>query len=152
MAFESPLIREKVSRGVVTGEVKVVAGGRSVLFLPFEDLGLIIVDEERDPAYKQEDAVFYNARDMAVVRAGSAIFRSYWFRRRFGGKPGQWSGRRYNTVHLPTRFGDAAMPDLHLIDRKPPRRILNPAYIAFLSVYAGFISASAGLLPAVPAQ
>jgi len=64
----SPRMREKVWRGVVTGEVRVVAGARSALFLPFEELGLIIVDEEHDPAYKQEDRVFYNARDMAVVR------------------------------------------------------------------------------------
>src|SRR5690606_312269 len=65
----SPRIREKVWRGIVTGEVQVVAGARSALFLPFENLGLIVVDEEHDPAYKQEDRVFYNARDMAVVRA-----------------------------------------------------------------------------------
>jgi primosomal protein N' (replication factor Y) len=62
-------MREKVWRQVTEGRVSVVAGARSALFLPFADLGLIIVDEEHDPAYKQEDRVFYNARDMAVVRA-----------------------------------------------------------------------------------
>ena len=51
-----------------------MAGARSALFLPFEDLGLIIVDEEHDPAFKQEDRVFYHARDMAVVRARIAGF------------------------------------------------------------------------------
>jgi primosomal protein N' (replication factor Y) (superfamily II helicase) len=65
----APRTREKVWRQVTTGDVRVVAGARSALFLPFENLGLVIVDEEHDPAYKQEDRVFYNARDMAVVRA-----------------------------------------------------------------------------------
>jgi primosomal protein N' (replication factor Y) len=65
----APRMREKVWRQVTEGRVSVVAGARSALFLPFADLGLIIVDEEHDPAYKQEDRVFYNARDMAVVRA-----------------------------------------------------------------------------------
>src|SRR5690606_11278571 len=70
----APRMREKVWRGVVTGEVRVVAGARSALFLPFEDLGLIVVDAEHDPAYRQERRVCYNARDMAVVRARSAEF------------------------------------------------------------------------------
>jgi primosomal protein N' (replication factor Y) len=70
----APRMREKVWRQVTEGRVSVVAGARSALFLPFADLGLIIVDEEHDPAYKQEDRVFYNARDMAVVRAHSADF------------------------------------------------------------------------------
>ncbi|MCA0255175.1 MAG: primosomal protein N' [Proteobacteria bacterium] len=130
----SPRTREKVWRQVTEGEIRVVAGARSALFLPFEELGLIVVDEEHDPAYKQEDRVFYNARDMAVVRA------------RIGGFPvvlcsatpsveSQVNARsgRYNAIHMPTRFGDAALPDLHLIDlrRHPPERggFLSPVLL-----------------------
>ncbi|WP_117195041.1 primosomal protein N' [Rhizobium terrae] len=130
----SPRMREKVWRGVVTGEVQVVAGARSALFLPFENLGLIIVDEEHDPAYKQEDRVFYNARDMAVVRARIGDFpivlvsATPSVESQVNGLSG-----RYNTVHLPTRFGDAALPDLHLIDmrRHPPERggFLSPVLL-----------------------
>ena len=57
-----------------TGAVRVVVGARSALFLPFAELGLIVVDEEHDLAYKQEERVFYNARDMAVVRGHLAGF------------------------------------------------------------------------------
>jgi primosomal protein N' (replication factor Y) (superfamily II helicase) len=61
--------RARIWRGCATGEVKVVVGARSALFLPFTKLRLIVVDEEHDGAYKQEDGVCYHARDMAVVRA-----------------------------------------------------------------------------------
>ena len=60
--------RERIYAGIASGEVKVVAGARSALFLPYSDLGLIVVDEEHETAYKQEDGVHYHARDMAVVR------------------------------------------------------------------------------------
>ena len=53
------------------GEAPVVVGARSALFLPFPDLGLVVVDEEHETAFKQEDGVVYHARDMAVVRARS---------------------------------------------------------------------------------
>lgn len=101
----------KVWRQVTTGQVRVVAGARSALFLPFEDLGLIIVDEEHDPAYKQEDRVFYNARDMAVVRGRIGNFpvvlvsATPSVESRVNGEVG-----RYRPIHLPTRFGDAALP------------------------------------------
>ncbi len=51
------------------GSAQVVVGARSALFLPFRDLGLIVVDEEHESAFKQEEGVIYHARDMAVVRA-----------------------------------------------------------------------------------
>jgi len=65
----SPKRRERLFGAAASGEAKVVAGARSALFLPFRDLGLVVVDEEHEGAYKQEDGVIYNARDMAVVRA-----------------------------------------------------------------------------------
>lgn len=130
----SPRMREKVWRQVTEGQIKVVAGARSALFLPFEDLGLIIVDEEHDPAYKQEERVFYNARDMAVVRG------------RIGGFPVILASAtpsvesrvnadtgRYRRLHLASRFGGAALPDLHLVDmrRHPPARgrFLSPVML-----------------------
>jgi primosomal protein N' (replication factor Y) len=121
----SPRMREKVWRQVTEGHVHVVAGARSALFLPFENLGLIIVDEEHDPAYKQEDRVFYNARDMAVVRGRIGDFpvvlvsATPSVESRVNADQG-----RYNKVHLASRFGGAALPDLHLVDmrRFPPAR------------------------------
>ena len=64
----SPRRRYRTWYAIAAGDVSVVAGARSALFLPYADLGLIVVDEEHDGAYKQEDGVHYHARDMAVVR------------------------------------------------------------------------------------
>ncbi|WP_037398062.1 primosomal protein N', partial [Sinorhizobium fredii] len=130
----APRMREKVWRQVTTGQVRVVAGARSSLFLPFEELGLIIVDEEHDPAYKQEDRVFYNARDMAVVRGRISHFpvvlvsATPSVESRVNGEVG-----RYRPIHLPTRFGDAALPHLGVVDmrRHPPERggFLSPVLL-----------------------
>ena len=60
--------RAHLVAALASGEIKVVAGARSALFLPFADLALIVVDEEHESAYKQDDGVAYHARDMAVVR------------------------------------------------------------------------------------
>ena len=65
----TPVAKARAWQAVARGAVPVVVGARSALFLPFKNLGLIIVDEEHDPSYKQEDGVLYHARDMAVVRA-----------------------------------------------------------------------------------
>ena len=61
--------KEIIWSGIANGEIKVVIGARSSLFLPFKKLGLIIVDEEHDQSYKQDEGVTYNARDMAIARA-----------------------------------------------------------------------------------
>ena len=56
-------------KGITEGKIKIVIGARSALFLPFKNLGIIIVDEEHDVSYKQDEGVSYNARDMAITRA-----------------------------------------------------------------------------------
>ena len=61
--------RRIIWRNIINGKIKLVVGARSSLFLPFQNLGLIVVDEEHDPSYKQEEGVIYNARDMAISRA-----------------------------------------------------------------------------------
>ncbi|HEY9214013.1 MAG TPA: primosomal protein N' [Ancylobacter sp.] len=117
--------RARIFQGVATGEVSVVAGARSALFLPFTDLGLVIVDEEHDGAYKQEDGVHYHARDMAVVRArlvGAPIVLA-------SATPSletEVNARRgrYTRLHLPERFAGTRVPRLEPIDLRregPPR-------------------------------
>lgn len=118
----APRKRERVWRQVAEGKIRVVAGARSALFLPFRELGLIVVDEEHDPAYKQEDRVFYNARDMSVVRGRIGNFpvvlasATPSIESRVNADQG-----RYKRIVLPVRFADAAMPNLAAIDmRKAP--------------------------------
>lgn len=133
----SPRMREKVWRQTAEGQVRVVAGARSSLFLPFKELGLIVVDEEHDPAYKQEDRVFYNARDMAVVRAHIGGFpvllasATPSVESRVNAVQG-----RYGRVALPERYAEAALPDLKSIDmrRHPPARgvFLSPILLGHM--------------------
>ena len=65
----TPRKRKIIWSGVVNNKLKVVIGARSSLFLPFKNLGLIVVDEEHDQSFKQDEGVIYNARDMAISRA-----------------------------------------------------------------------------------
>ncbi|MEO1703001.1 MAG: primosomal protein N' [Pseudomonadota bacterium] len=129
-----PKQRERVWRQVAEGRVRVVAGARSALFLPFQNLQLIIVDEEHDAAYKQEDRVYYNARDMAVVRAHLGGFPAVLV----SATPSVESRhnatvRRYHYLRLDKRYADAALPDIKIIDmrRSPPQRggFLSPALL-----------------------
>ncbi len=66
--------KKKIWHEVIKNEIKIVIGARSSLFLPFKDLGLVIVDEEHDPSYKQDEGLIYNARDMAIARASIENF------------------------------------------------------------------------------
>jgi primosomal protein N' (replication factor Y) len=130
-----PKSRERVWRGVAEGSVRVVAGARSALFLPFGELGLVVVDEEHDPAFKQEDRVFYHARDMAVLRGRFAscpvVLASATpsVESRVNAAHG-----RYRRLLLPGRFAQAALPTLEAVDLRknpPPRgRFLSPTLVS----------------------
>jgi len=129
--------RRRCWRRIAEGRARVVVGARSALFLPFPELGLVIVDEEHDSSYKQEDGVIYHARDMAVVRA------------RIGEIPAilvsatpsletvtNVESGRYRSLHLPARHGGAGLPSVELVDMRrnaPPRqRWLAPTLVTAL--------------------
>lgn len=121
----TPKARRQCWRGTAEGKVKVVIGARSALYLPFADLGLIIVDEEHEAAYKQEEWVSYNARDMAIVRArteGAHIVLASAtpsVETRMNAQAG-----RYQHLMLPARYAARPLPSLSAIDmrRTPPER------------------------------
>ena len=118
-------VRKVTWQAVAEGAAPVVVGARSALFLPFPDLGLVVVDEEHEAAFKQQDGVVYNARDMAVVRA------------RLCGSPAvlvsatpslesvaNVEAGRYAHLRLTSRHGGASMPRIELVDLResPPDR------------------------------
>jgi primosomal protein N' (replication factor Y) len=119
------LERRLTWRAVLRGDAKVVVGARSALFLPFRDLGLIIVDEEHEQAFKQEDGVVYQARDMAVVRGHLAQIPVILASATPSLETMQnVESGRYRYLQLPDRHGLAQMPEVRLIDlrREPPAR------------------------------
>jgi primosomal protein N' (replication factor Y) len=113
------------------GEAQLVVGARSALFLPFRDLGLIVVDEEHDSSYKQEEGALYNARDMAVLRASlndaQVVLASAtpsletWANAEAG---------KYRRLDLTSRFGEAVLPEMAAIDMRledlPAQSWLSP--------------------------
>ena len=104
-------------KAIFSGEAKVIVGTRSSLFLPYKNLALIVLDEEHDNSYKQEDGVIYQGRDMAVLKASidkipiilaSATPSIETLNNVNNGK--------YSIVKLTSRFGEAVMPKVELID------------------------------------
>jgi primosomal protein N' (replication factor Y) (superfamily II helicase) len=127
-------MRGRVWRAVAENRAKLVVGARSALFLPFPDLGLIVVDEEHDASYKQEERVTYQARDMAVLRGSlghiPVVLSS--------ATPSieslvNASQGRYRHIHLAQRYKSAGLPAISAIDMRasPPERghWLSPALV-----------------------
>jgi primosomal protein N' (replication factor Y) len=113
----SPPKRRRVWEGVVSGRARIVVGARSALFLPFRRLKLIVVDEEHDGSFKQEDGFVYQGRDLAVVRAkleGAAVVLA-------SATPSLetlWNAEqgRYRWLRLADRHGTAVLPQVDLVD------------------------------------
>ncbi|MBY6091994.1 primosomal protein N' [Maritimibacter alkaliphilus] len=111
--------RRRAWKMVGQGGAQLVVGARSALFLPYRDLGLIVVDEEHDNSYKQEDGSLYNARDMAVLRAAICGARvvlasatpslESWANAEAG---------KYERIDMTDRFGPAILPDMDAIDMR----------------------------------
>ena len=123
-AVSAPL-RGRVWRAVAENKAKLVVGARSALFLPFPDLGLIVVDEEHDQSYKQEERVTYQARDMAVLRGslGSAPVVLSSATPSIESLVNAEQGR-YRHIRLGTRYKAAGLPAISAIDMRasPPER------------------------------
>lgn len=118
----SAKLRNRIWRKISKGRAEVVVGARSALFLPFQNLNLIIVDEEHDAAFKQEENVFYNARDMAVARAKFAACPIILCSATpsLESRVNAMSGK-YTHVQLKNRYAHASFPRLEAIDlRKDP--------------------------------
>lgn len=121
-------------RAIVSGEARVIVGTRSSLFLPYKNLSLIVLDEEHDNSYKQEDNVIYQGRDMAVLKASidkipiilaSATPSIETLNNVKSGK--------YQSVRLTSRFGEAVMPKIELIDlrqNKPERQEWGQSWLS----------------------
>jgi primosomal protein N' (replication factor Y) (superfamily II helicase) len=130
----TPAVRRETLRAVAEGRANVVVGARSALFLPFPALGLIIVDEEHESAFKQEDGVVYHARDMAVVRArfSDAACVLVSATPSLESVENAASGR-YRRVDLPARHGGAVLPEVRAVDLRahPPERgrFLSPVLV-----------------------
>ena len=134
----SPARRRAVWEDVASGAARIVVGARSALFLPFATLALIVVDEEHDGSYKQEEGFIYQARDLAVARAkiedcaivlvsATPSLETLW----------NAQGGRYRWLRLAKRHGQAVMPRIELVDLResppPPGRWLSPRLAAAMA-------------------
>lgn len=134
----SPVERGRIWKGVARGDVRAVVGARSALFLPYPDLGLIVVDEEHDAGFKQDDRVHYHGRDMSVVRGRLGNFpvilasATPSIESHVNAATG-----RYRHTTLPSRFAGLELPDVKAIDLRatPPDKgnWLSPPLVAAMT-------------------
>ena len=109
--------RREIWRGVARGEIRMVVGTRSALFLPWQKLGLIVIDEEHDTSYKQEDMGNYHARDMAILRAKIAGFPVVLASATPAAETlNNAASGKYAHLRLTSRFGGATLPTIETID------------------------------------
>ena len=127
MAFSNfkKKIKKIIWKGVVENKIKVVVGARSSLFLPFAKLGIIIVDEEHDASYKQDEGIFYNARDMAISRGSFEktpvlLITSIPSVETFN----NIIKKKYSISKLNKRYQDASMPNLEIINLNNKKKFL----------------------------
>lgn len=135
----SPPRRRQVWEAVANGNARIVVGARSALFLPFRTLRLIVVDEEHDSSFKQEEGFIYQARDLAVARAkiegASVLLASATpsLESLYNAQTG-----RYRWLRLSARHGAAQLPDIGLIDMRQtppePGRWLSPPLIKAMAL------------------
>lgn len=124
----SSATKRQIWQAVLKGEARVIIGARSALFLPFQTLGLIVVDEEHDSSYKQEDQITYNGRDMAVLRASleHATILLVSATPSLETVQNMKTGR-YHRLPLTSRHGQAVLPSITPLDmRQQPKGWLSP--------------------------
>lgn len=114
--------RRDIWRGVARGDIRIIVGTRSALFLPWKNLGLIVVDEEHDTSYKQDDMGNYHARDMAILRAKISNFPVVLA----SATPSietlhNVAMGKYTRLRLNSRFGGAQLPTIETIDMRTQR-------------------------------
>ncbi len=127
-------------KNIINGEIKLVVGARSSLFLPFKNLGLIVVDEEHDSSYKQDEGIRYNARDMAISRASIEnipvlLSTSIPSLETFNNV----KNKKYNFTKLEKRYKNFSLPNAEVVDLKLDRKKkniwLDPKTINFVKKY-----------------
>lgn len=130
--------RREIWRGVLSGKIKMVVGTRSALFLPWQDLGLIVIDEEHDTSYKQEDMGNYHARDMAILRAKISGFPVVLASATPSAETLENVNlAKYKHLKLTSRFGGAKLPEITTIDLRENRPM---SYLVNDVEQTGFLS------------